>query len=215
MPTTDKGMPTTETAGAPPFVSGIVLAAGTSSRLGRPKQLLPVGDRCLLRCVVDAALASRLDEVVVVLGHRADDVRAALACESEPRVSLVVNPSYSAGQSTSLRCGLRAADGRAQAAAILLGDQREVGPELIDTLVAAFLASDLPGARPVYPEAAGAPGHPVLIARELWPEVEAQQGDVGARGLFADHPDWLLTVPVAGPPPTDVDTPGDTRRLGV
>jgi molybdenum cofactor cytidylyltransferase len=206
-------MTPTDAGGTAPFVSGVVLAAGLSTRFGRPKQLLPVGDRCLLRCVLDAALASRLDEVVVVLGHCADEVRAALSCESDPRVSLVVNPLYATGQSTSLRCGLRAADERALAAAILLGDQPEVGPKLIDAVLAAFLASDRPGARPVYSDAGDVPGHPVLLAREIWPEIESQSGDRGARGLFAEHPDWLLRIPVGGRPPTDVDTREDHRRL--
>jgi molybdenum cofactor cytidylyltransferase len=200
-------------ADAPPFVSGIVLAAGMSRRLGRPKQLLSVGDRILLRRVLDAALASRLDEVVVVLGHRADEVRAALACGSEPRISWVSNPDYATGQSTSLRCGLRAADHRACAAAILLGDQPGVGAELIDTVIAAFLASNRFAARPIYPAAADAPGHPVLLAREIWREAESQRGDTGARALFENHPEWLLTVPVEGAPPADIDTPEDHRRL--
>lgn len=206
-------MPTTETADEAPFVSGIVLAAGMSQRLGRPKQLLPIGDRCLLRCVLDAALASRLDEVVVVLGHCATDVRTALACESEPRVSLVVNPDFASGQSSSLRCGLRAADPRARAAAILLGDQPGIGSDLIDTILGAFLAGDSPGVRPIYPDAGGVPGHPVLLAREIWSEVEAESGDRGARGLFRQHPEWLLTIPVDGPPPTDIDSWEDHRRL--
>jgi len=206
-------MTTTEAARETPFVSGIVLAAGMSQRLGRPKQLLPVGGRCLLRCVVDAALASRLDEVVVVLGHSAAAVRAALACESEPRVSLVVNPDFASGQSSSLRCGLGAADPRARAAAILLGDQPGIAPDLIDTILDAFLASDRPGARPIYPDAGGTPGHPVLLAREIWPAVEAESGDRGARALFRDRPEWLLKIPVAGSPPTDIDTPEDFRRF--
>jgi len=206
-------MRTTEVSPEVPFVSGIVLAAGMSRRFGRPKQLLPMGDGCLLRCVVDGALASRLDEVVVVLGHRAREVRRALACDSEPRVSLVVNPDFASGQGSSLRCGLRAADPRACAAAILLGDQPGVGAELIDRILDGFLAAESPGVRPVYPDAGGAPGHPVLLAREIWPEVEALDGDQGARALFRKHPDWLQTIPVAGVPPTDIDTPRDLPQL--
>jgi len=107
MPTTDGGS----------FLSGVVLAAGASTRMGRPKQLLPVGDRCLLRRVIDAALASRLDEVIVVLGHRADEIGSALALDAVGRARVVVNSEHADGQSTSLRCGLRAADERAQAVA--------------------------------------------------------------------------------------------------
>jgi len=199
------------------FLSGVVLAAGASARMGRPKQLLPVGDRCLLQRVLDAALASRLDEVIVVLGHGADEIRAALdPAAFDPdaggRTRLVVNSEHAAGQSTSLRCGLRAADERARAAAVLLGDQPGVGAELIDRVAAAFLAGAAPLARPVYSDAGGAPGHPVLLARRIWPELEQLTGDRGARELMAARPDWLLEVAVAGQPPADVDTWEDYRR---
>jgi molybdenum cofactor cytidylyltransferase len=200
------------------FVSGVVLAAGASTRMGRPKQLLPVGDRCLLRRVLDAALASRLDEVIVVLGHRADEIRDALALDSLApdaggRARVVVNSEHADGQSTSLRCGLRAADERAQAVAVLLGDQPAVGAELIDRVVAAFLAAAAPLARPVYPDAGGAPGHPVLLARRIWPELDGLTGDGGARALMAARPEWLLEVAVAGQPPADVDTLEDYQRV--
>jgi molybdenum cofactor cytidylyltransferase len=206
-------MATPEVDGSRSTVSGVVLAAGASSRLGRPKQLLSVGDRRLLQCVLDSALASRLDEVIVVLGHLADEVRAAIPLETDSRVKVVVNPEYAAGQSTSLRRGLHAADPSACAAAILLGDQPTLTAELIDTVVAAFLASDAHAARPVYPDAGGAPGHPVVLGREIWSGLETLAGDRGARDLFAARPDWLLSLPVAGEPPLDVDSEDDYRRI--
>jgi molybdenum cofactor cytidylyltransferase len=194
------------------FLTGVVLAAGASARMGRLKQLLPVGDRCLLQLVVDAALASRLDEVVVVLGHRAEDVRAAIAVP-DGRARAVVNPDFARGQSTSLQRGLRAADARSHALAVLLGDQPSVGADLIDRVAEAFLAGGAPLARPVYPDAGGAPGHPVFVARRVWPQIEALSGDQGARGLIAAQPDWLLEFPVAGEPPLDVDTWEDYQRV--
>ena len=203
----------TEAGEGRPFVSGVVLAAGASTRMGKPKQLLPMGDRCLLQWVLDAALASCLDEVIVVLGHRADEIGRALALDASDRISLVSNPDWAEGQSTSLRCGLGAADARAQAAAVLLGDQPGVEARLIDALVAAYLASGARGARPVYPDAGGAPGHPVVLGRPLWPELMALSGDRGARGLLADRPDWLLPHAVAGQPPADVDTWEEYRRI--
>jgi len=206
-------MATAEADASRPFVSGVVLAAGASSRLGRPKQLLPVGDRRLLQCVLDSALASRLDEMIVVLGHRADEIRAAIPLEADPRVKVVVNADHAAGQSTSLRRGLRAADPRACAAAILLGDQPDLAGDVIDAVVAAFLASDAHAARPVYPDAGGAPGHPVVLGREIWSGLETLAGDRGARDLFAARPDWLLQLPMAGEPPPDVDSEDDYRRI--
>jgi molybdenum cofactor cytidylyltransferase len=206
-------MATPENGESRPFLSGVVLAAGTSARMGRPKQLLPLGDRCLLRCVLDAALAADLDEVVVVLGHGAEEISGAIALPPGGRARAVLNPDYASGQSTSLRCGLRAADARSRAAAVLLGDQPAVGAALIDRVAAAFFASGARGARPVYPEAGGTPGHPVFLAREIWPDAEALSGDQGARGLFAARPDWLLAVPVAGDPPRDVNTWEDYERV--
>jgi molybdenum cofactor cytidylyltransferase len=195
------------------FLTGVVLAAGTSTRMGRPKQQLPLGDRCLLQCVVDAALASRLDEVVVVLGYRADEIRALLALPVGARARVVVNPDFARGRSTSLQRGLGAADARSQALAVLLGDQPCVSAGLIDRVAEAFLAAGAALARPVYPDAGGTPGHPVFLARRVWPQIEDLSGDQGARTLLASHPDWLLAVPVAGDPPLDVDTWEDYQRV--
>lgn len=193
-------------------LSGVVLAAGSAARMGRPKQLLRFGDRPLLQCVVDAALASCLEEVVVVLGDRAEEIRSALTLPTAGRVRTVSNPAFAAGQSGSLGCGLRAVDAGADAVAVLLGDQPTVTPALIDRVATAFQSAAAAAARPVYPDAGGVPGHPVLLARRIWPQALALQGDRGARSLFDAHPDWLLAVPVAGDPPIDVNTPDDYER---
>jgi molybdenum cofactor cytidylyltransferase len=194
-------------------MSGVVLAAGASTRMGRPKQLLEVAGRPLLQHVVDAALAARLDEVIVVLGHRADEVRAALDLGDRARV--VVNPRFAAGQITSLRCGLAAASPRADAAAVLLGDEPALGCDAIDAMSAAFLEAGARAARPVYPDAGGRPGHPVLLAREVWSALDALQGDQGARTLFETGRTDAIEVPVAGEPPADVDTPEDYAKISV
>jgi molybdenum cofactor cytidylyltransferase len=192
-------------------LSGIVLAAGASTRMGRPKQLLPLAGRPLLQHVIGAALESRLDEIVVVLGHAAEEIRAALDLPSGDRVRIVVNAEHAAGQSTSLRAGLRAAASSAAGAAILLGDQPDVGAVLIDRVAEAFLAGDRPAARPVFRSGDGrsVPGHPVFLARSLWAEIETLRGDEGARNLFVGHPERLLEVPIEGEAPADIDTPAD------
>lgn len=194
------------------FLSGVILAAGASSRMGQPKQLLAFGDRGLLQHVVDAAAGSCLDEIIVVLGHRAQDIGAALTLPASRSVRIVLNPGYAEGQSTSLRVGVGSAYAQADAAAILLGDQPGVTSELIDRVAAAFLAADLPIARPVYVGCGRIPGHPVFLARRIWPEVEQLHGDQGARALLCVHPEWLLEVPAEGEPPTDLDTREDYQR---
>jgi molybdenum cofactor cytidylyltransferase len=197
-------------------LSGVILAAGCSSRMGRPKQLLPLRGRCLLQRVLDEAIASRLDELLLVLGHRAEEIRQALRLPGGARVRSVVNADWARGQSTSLRLALRSTAPTAAAAAVLLADQPGVGAALIDRVAGAFLDAGLPAARPVYSGADGSrvPGHPVFLARRIWSEVDKLDGDEGARALLTARPDWLLEVPVEGEPPTDIDTWEDYQRAG-
>ena len=158
--------------------------------------------------VLDAALGSCPRDVVLVLGHNADKIHAALRLADGGRARVVINPDHALGLSTSLRLGLRSTDPRAQAAAILLGDQPGVTAALINRVAHAFVTADALMARPVFASAGGerVPGHPVFLARRVWPEVESFHGDRGARDLIAAHPDWLLEVSVEGEPPTDIDT---------
>src|SRR5262245_36397489 len=117
------------------MITAVVLAAGTASRMGRQKLLLPVGEgQPLIRLSVERILAAGLEDVVVVLGRDADAVAAALA--GLP-VRTVVNPRYAEGQSTSLRVGLDALRPETEAAVIALGDQPLPAPALIGRLVTA------------------------------------------------------------------------------
>lgn len=192
------------------MISGVILAAGGSSRLGRPKQLLPLGGLPLLAHALRHATASSLDQVVLVLGHEAAAISAALG-ESAAPVKIVVNPNYAAGQSTSVRAGLDALDPTSHAALFLLGDQPQVGPGLIDALLTAYRATNPPLVVPTY---GGRPGNPILFDRALFPELAAIEGDEGARGVVRAHAADALRLPVgAGPPPPDVDTEADYAAL--
>jgi molybdenum cofactor cytidylyltransferase len=195
------------------FLSALILAAGSSTRMGRPKQLLPFGNRPLLQVVIDEAVGSCAQEVVLVLGDHADEIREALLLPENDRVRVGVNPDYRLGQSTSLRLGLGMADPRSETAAVLLGDQPGVTAALIDRLADDCRHSGAFIMRPVYRTAAGGqvPGHPVFLARSIWGEIQTLQGDQGARSLIKAHPDWLAEIRVAGPPPRDIDTPEDYR----
>ncbi len=191
------------------MIAGVVLAAGTSSRLaGRLKQLLPLGGRPITQHVIDAALAAGLDDVVVVLGHKAEEVRAGL--ELRPPARAVVNPDFQAGQSSSLRAGLRSLGPDIQAALILLGDQPGVSREVIRAVMEAYDRTGGPVVRASY---GGRAGHPVLLDRRVWAEVEAVEGDRGARDLMEQHPDWVVSLELGGHPPADVDTWSDYLRL--
>lgn len=195
------------------FVSGIILAAGASTRLGRPKQLLPVDGKPLLQHVLDEASAAGIDELVLVLGHEASAVRAAITLPPDTRV--VVNDEYAAGQSTSLRAGLRAADERSEAAAVLLGDCYGLTRDLIAQVVAHHQGGAAPITRPLYASPSGkpVPGHPVVLGRSTWAEAEKIEGDQGARQLIAAHPEWVDDIHLDVPAPDDIDTEADYQRI--
>jgi molybdenum cofactor cytidylyltransferase len=189
-------------------IAGIVLAGGTSSRLGRPKQLLELAGRPLLQHAVDAAATARLDEVIVVLGHRAGEVAAALALP--PGARSVVNPDYATGQASSMHTGLAAVSPQAEAAVLLLGDQPGMAPAHIAAVADAFRGGAGPIVQGSY---RGTPGHPVLFARRVWPELMAVRGDLGAREVIKAHPDWVVRVELDADVPPDLDTMEDYRRL--
>jgi molybdenum cofactor cytidylyltransferase len=192
-------------------ITAVVLAAGSSTRMGRPKLLLPLAGKPIVRHVVDAALGAPVDEVVVVLGAGADAVRTTL--QTGGRVRFTVNERHSEGQSTSLRAGLAAADPAAEAAVILLGDQPGVATASIRAVVEAFRDTGEPGT-PEAVQAAygGRPAHPTLFARAVWDEVVGE-GDHGARTWLRKHPGRRLLVEVGGEPPPDVDTPDDYELM--
>ena len=194
-------------------VAGVVLAAGGSRRMGHPKQLLPLGGRPLLQHALDAAAASGLGEIVLVLGHEAEAIRRAVALPARARV--VVNSAWADGQGGSLARGLAAIGRDAPAAAVLLGDQPDVDADLIDRVVAAFRGDRDTALRPVWRDSNGAahPGHPVVLARRSWAEIATLDGDRGARELFRRHPDWVRELPLAGTPPSDIDDAADYRRV--
>jgi len=189
-------------------ISGVVLAAGGSTRLGRPKQLLEVDGKPLLQHVVDASAAAGLDEVLVVLGHEAERIRDALRLCS--KVKVVINRAYRRGQSTSLSAGLAAADRRAEAAVLLLGDQPRLRAEHIERAVAAWRWSDAAVVRALFGDV---PGHPVVAAREAWPLFAAVSGDQGARTMLIGGSVEVEEVRLGSEPLVDVDTWADYRRL--
>ncbi len=191
-------------------VVGVILAAGNSSRLGRPKQLLSLGGRPVLAHTLDNAARSGLDGIVVVLGHEADAIRAAIDFAAAG-ARVVLNERYREGQSTSLRAGLDALPSEAGAAIFLLGDQPLIGPAILDAILAAYRRTGRPIVMPAYD---GRRGNPALFARPLWPELARVVGDQGARGVLRAHADDVLEVPVAGSHYTaDLDTVEDYERL--
>jgi molybdenum cofactor cytidylyltransferase len=188
-------------------ITGIVLAAGTSSRFGQTKQLLELEGKPLVQHAIDAAAAAGLDEVVVVIGHEAERVGASLLLPASGRT--VLNPRYESGQSTSLIAGLDAASPESDAAIVLLADQPGITPEHIRALVDAFTARRQPIVRLRFRDGPG----PALLSREVWDEARDLAGDTGAREMIVAHPEWVEEVPVDSDAPADVDRPSDLDRF--
>jgi xanthine dehydrogenase accessory factor len=181
-----------------PRIAGIILAAGTSSRMGRNKLIETVHGKPLVRHAADAALASRLDPVLVVTGHEAPKVGAALNGAS---VTLIHNSDYRAGLSTSLRTGIAAVPEICDGAMVLLGDMPGITPALIDRLIAAFEPPDAICVAVAH----GHRGHPVLWPRAFFGEIAALAGDKGARALL-DSRQAIEVEAGDDAPLTDIDT---------
>ncbi len=191
-------------------VSGVILAAGPSTRFGDagPKQLLPFRGEPLVRRIARQALASQLEEVVVVVGYRSEEVRGALQGLA---VRIVDNPRWESGQSSSVKVGLRSVDARAGAAMFLPADQPYLTSAVIDRILQAYQRSGGPIVVPVF---RGQRGAPVLFDRALFGELARIEGDRGGRQLFADHPEEIVEVTLPSRRALlDVDTPEIYEQL--
>jgi molybdenum cofactor cytidylyltransferase len=189
-------------------IASIVLAAGSSSRMGpRNKLLEPIGGEPMVRRVAATAIASGAEPIVAVTGHDAASVGAAL---QGLVVTVVLNPDYVGGLSTSLRTGLSALPAGIDGALILLGDM----PEVEDSVVSALMASFTGTSAICVPVRHGQKGNPVLWGSRYFPEMMELTGDVGAKPLMARHEAQLIEVEVATDSIfRDVDAPEDLARF--
>ena len=193
---------------APREIGGIILAAGESRRFGAQKLLAELDGRPLLQHVIDAAVVSALEDVVVVLGADADRIAASLV---PGRARVIVNEDYASGLASSLQAGLRTIDGRSHAALVLLGDVPGVTTELISELMA--LGRDTKSSA-IVSVWHGRRSPPAILHRTLWPAAFALRGDVGMREVLAGRDDVTeLRVTAALGSLDDVDTPADHQRL--
>ena len=190
------------------FISGLILGAGASQRFGEPKQLLPFAGTTLLGWVVSQAQqAMGLDELVVVLGRSADEVRERVDFGD---ASVVENRVFAEGCASSYRAGIAALDSHADAIMIILGDQPGITPEIIDCLAEEWRKTDAPVAICSYE---GRRGHPMIFARRLFEQLEVLHGDKAAWKLVDAHASSLLEVQLAIPFPEDINTREDFERL--
>jgi molybdenum cofactor cytidylyltransferase len=173
-------------------VAGLLLAAGASTRMGTPKQLLPVGTELLLERVLEQSLHSNLDLVVLVLGFMAKEIRGKLRFGRDPsRLKIVENSSYEQGISSSILTGLSHLEKEYDHVMILLGDMPHITSGVINRLLLGYRESGLPlGALRVR----GKRSHPVIIGRPFFSALHQLTGDQGARDLFISHRDQVCLV---------------------
>lgn len=183
------------------MISGVVLAAGTSSRFGSTKQLLVLGSKPLVVHAIDALRDAGVGELIVVVGHDREAVEAALP----PDVRIVPNPAYRDGQATSLAAALHEVADDSEATIVLQADQPGITSEDLRALVEGFHTTRKQIARLRYLDAPG----PALLSREIYAEAGHLHGDAGARLLIASHPEWVHEVQIERPAPRDIDTPDD------
>jgi molybdenum cofactor cytidylyltransferase len=176
--------------------------------MGDFKQLLAFGSKTIVETTVERALASKVDEVLVVVGHRGEEVAAAVA---RLGVRVVRNEAFLDGMSSSIKAGVRAVGEGADAVMICLGDQPHVPVAVYDAVLAAYRAS---GAPVVVPTIAGDTGHPVVFDLSLRDEMLAVDGTQGMRSVTYAHRSETLRVPVDTVAVLDdIDTPDDYERL--
>jgi molybdenum cofactor cytidylyltransferase len=187
------------------FVAGLVLAAGGSRRLGRPKQLLPFHGATLLDHTIATARACEFDQLVVALGGEAEAVRARVDLSG---ADVVVNEGFGAGCSSSIAVAMAALDRRATALVLLLGDQPGVAPATVRTLLAAH--GDAPLAVCLYDDGRG---HPFAFDSSVFEDLRGLHGDKAVWKLLERRADEVAEVPIAGPVPLDVDTWADYEAV--
>jgi molybdenum cofactor cytidylyltransferase len=180
------------------FVSGLVLAAGGSSRLGQPKQLLPYRGVTLLDAVLDTARACPFDQRVVALGGSAREVRERLDLSC---FRVVVNDSFGSGCSSSIAAALDVVDPACDVLVLMLGDQPGVTCETVRALLGG--RGQAPVAVCAYSDGRG---HPFAFDRSFFGELSRLHGDKAVWKLLEQRAGDVVEVPVEGPVPRDVDT---------
>ncbi len=187
---------------------GIILAAGASTRLGRPKQLVLLDGRPLLARAINATIESNLDHTVLVLGYRAVEIKKVLRPILEhSNLSILENRNYHTGMAGSLKMGIKQIMNAYRAAVIILADHPFLDSALINHLLNRFRDTDKAICAPTFN---GRRGHPVCLSQKFYPDILSLSGDVGAREILRDHPNQLLAVELDSDRAfMDIDTKSD------
>ncbi len=190
------------------MIGAVVLAAGRSQRMGRPKMVLPWGETTVIGRVVEVLLASGVEDIVIVTGGARKEVESALA--GYP-LRIVYNPDYADGEMTrSLQVGLYALGTRVEAALVVLGDQ----PQIEQTVLEAVIGAYEQGSQLVVPSYQIRRGHPWLVARSLWDSLLELRSPETLRDFLNDYASEIVYLDVDTPSIIqDLDTPDDYHRF--
>ena len=190
------------------FISGLILGAGASQRLGPPKQLLPFRGTTMLGWVVkQAQRATVLDELIVVLGRAADEIRKQVDFGA---ARVVENPVFTEGCASSYKAGLAALNPKSQAMMIILGDQPGISPEVIDGLAEEWRRTESLIALCSYN---GRKGHPMIFAHSMFEQLAGLHGDKAAWKLVDANVALVQEVQFNLPFPDDINTVEDFERI--
>jgi molybdenum cofactor cytidylyltransferase len=171
-----------------PSVTAIILGAGESSRMGKPKLLLPFGDATMIGTVISNVLASSIEKVIVVLGSNYEAHRQGI---KDYPVAIVNNTRYREGMLSSVKCGLEAVSDDADAVMVLLGDQPMIQAEEMNQLIESYRDSEKEIALATY---GNKRGHPVLFGRKFINEITGYPGEASLRDLLQKHPSEILEL---------------------
>jgi molybdenum cofactor cytidylyltransferase len=189
------------------LICAIVLAAGQSRRMGRQKLLLPYRGKTIIRHIVDAILASRVDEIIVVTGHDKEKIIEEL---SDCPLRFVANPDPQGDMLSSVRCGLQSLSSPCRAILVAPGDHPGISTKLIDQILAAFQSSDKGILVPCHQHQRG---HPLLFSARYRDEVMTCFDDKGLRGLLHAHPEEVMELNVSSPVIlSNLNTPADYQN---
>jgi molybdenum cofactor cytidylyltransferase len=188
-------------------IAAVVLAAGTSSRMGRNKLFLQLGGTSVLRRAIATALEAKLDPVVVVLGHESDRARGELA---ESACTTILNPDYGRGMNTSLSAGVAAVPSDAAGAVVMLADMPLVDARMLRALVERYRASGAPLVVSTYGDVLAPP---ILYDRALFPELRALEPEGCGKRVVNQHRGEAVELSWPVSALSDLDVPEDVERV--
>ncbi|MCX6122730.1 MAG: nucleotidyltransferase family protein [Ignavibacteriales bacterium] len=190
----------------PPQIAIIILAAGASTRLGAPKQLLNYNGMTLLRRTVETVLLSKAKSVRVVFGYEAEKMKSEI---ENVLVDVVINPNWQRGMSTSIRSGIQSLETNIDAVIIVLCDQPKLSTDILNTLIDTYTSTRTPIVTCKY---AGTVGVPALFDRRIFPELLSLEGDYGAKKIIERHVIERIEIDFLGGE-MDIDSMTDQEQI--